>query len=126
MTHRLICQSYVLLATLWLSACAPAPMYHWGAYEDSLHKRYLDASESGQAEAFKMLQATIQEAEADHARVPPGVYADFGYLLFKQGEAEAAIIALRKEGELYQESKPLMDTMISRIEKRQAEREQGP
>ena len=123
MTHRLICQSLVLLATLGLSACAKPAIYHWGAYEDSLYKRYLDASESGQAEAFKMLEATIQEAEAEHARVPPGVYADFGYLLFKQGEAEAAIIALRKEGELYQESKPLMDTMISRIERRQAERE---
>ncbi len=122
MTHRLICQSYVLLATLWLSACAPAPMYHWGAYEDSLYKQYSDASDSGQAEAFKMLQATIQEAEADHARVPPGVYADFGYLLFQQGKVDAAIVALQKEGELYPESKQLMDTMISRIQEVQVQK----
>ena len=126
MKRRLLGQTLVLLAMLWLSACAKPSIYHWGTYEDSLYKRYLDASESGRAEAFKMLEATIQEAETENTKVPPGVYADYGYLLFKQGQVDAAMMAIRKEGELYQESKHLMDTMISRIEKRQAEREQGP
>ena len=114
----------LMVYLLSLSACAPAPMYHWGAYEDSLHKRYLDASDSGRAEAFEMLEATIREAEADKEQVPPGIYADYGYLLFQQGKVDAAIVALQKEGELYPESKQLMDTMISRIQEVQVQKEQ--
>lgn len=104
-----------IVACLGLTACAPT-IYHWGDYEDSLYKRHKDASEQGQVEAFKMLEVTIQEAEAKSYRVPPGAYADYGYLLFKQGKPDQAITYFRKEADTYKESKYLMDSVISRIE----------
>jgi hypothetical protein len=109
-----------IVVALSLTACAPS-IYHWGEYEDSLYKLQKDASEQGQAEAFKMLEATIQEAEAKNYRVPPGVYADYGYLLFKQGKHDQAITYFRKEAVTYKESKYLMDSIISRIEKKRLE-----
>ena len=98
---------FFLFICLGLPACAPTGMYHWGDYEDSLYARYTDAGEEGQAEAFKMLEVTIQEAEAKNYRVPPGVYAEYGYLLFKQGKPDQAITHFRKEAETYKESKYL-------------------
>ena len=111
--YRLVFIAYALT----LPACAPS-IYHWGEYENSLYKRQTDASEQGQMEAFKMLEVTIQEAEAKNYRVPPGVYADYGYFLFKQGKPDEAIMYLRKEAEIYKESKYLMDSVISRIEQK--------
>ena len=96
-------------------------MYHWGEYEDSLYQRQTDSSEQGQAEAFKKLEVTIMEAEAKNYRMPPGVYADYGYLLYKQGKPDEAIAYFRKEAQLYKESKYLMDSIISRVEKKKAQ-----
>ncbi len=111
-------QVLAVWACLGLMGCAPPSLYDWGQYEDSLYARQKDASESGQAEAFKMLEVMIQEADAKNYRAPPGVYADYGYLLFKQGKPDQAIIYFRKEAVLYKESKYLMDSIISRIEQR--------
>ncbi|MGH7407558.1 MAG: DUF4810 domain-containing protein [Candidatus Methylomirabilales bacterium] len=113
-------RSFALLVFLGLAACAPPPLFYWGQYEESLYKRHRDPSDQGQAEAFKMLELTIQEAEAKNSRVPPGVYADYGYLLFKQGKADDAVVFFRKEAETYKESKHLMDSLISRIERKKA------
>lgn len=104
-----------LFSILWLSACAQ-PIHYWGNYEESLYLRATDFSEEGQANAFKMLEDIIQEAEAKKARLGPGIYADYGYLLFKQGKAKKAVVYFQKEAELYPESKYLMDSVISRID----------
>jgi hypothetical protein len=51
--------------------------------------------------------------------VPPGVYADYGYLLYQGNRPDEAVRYLRKEVELYPEAKPLMDSIISRIVQQQ-------
>lgn len=107
------------LALFTVAACAPTPLFYWGQYEESLYERHKDPSEGGQAVAFKMLEVTIQEAEANKSRVPPGVYADYGYLLFKQGKADDAIVYFRREAETYPESRYLMESIISRIQSKQ-------
>lgn len=110
-----------LLMLLTTTACAAPPLFHWGQYEESLYARHQDLSEQGQAVAFKMLEVTIQEAEAAKSRVPPGVYADYGYLLFKQGKVEDAVVYFRKEAETYAESKYLMESIISRIQSKKSQ-----
>jgi hypothetical protein len=116
MIHR-FARFLAILFCLGLTACTPS-LYHWGEYEDSLYKRQIDTSEKGQVEAFKMLEVTIQEAEMKNYRVPPGVYADYGYFLFKQGRADEAITYFKKEAVTYKESQYLMESVISRIEKK--------
>lgn len=108
----------VCLTLLFSSGCAQ-PLYHWGGYEDSLYTRYNDRSEAGQAEAFKLLEETIKGAEESNAKVPPGVFAEYGYLLFQQGDLDGSLSALQKEAELYPESQHLMQSLISRIQERQ-------
>jgi len=91
-------------------------LYYWGQYEDSLHTRVTDASPEGRQKAFRMLEQTIQAAEQAGQRVPPGVYADYGY---QGNRPDEAVRYLRKEVELYPEAKPLMDSIISRIVQQQ-------
>jgi len=67
----------VIVCSLFtLSGCGTPPLFHWGDYEESLIHRHENTSEEGQLEAFKMLEATIQEAEEKNGRLAPGVYAD--------------------------------------------------
>jgi len=114
MNNRLT-HSSLTVFFLVFSACVPQ-QYYWGSYENSLYTRHVNPGETGQAEALTSIEALITEADMVHGRIPPGVYADYGYLLFKQGRTDDALLALKKESELYQESKPLMDRMISRME----------
>ncbi len=110
-----------------ISACAPAKQFYWGSYEDSLYSRQQHAGAEGEAEAATMVLATINEAKANNEKVGPGIHADYGYLLLKQGRTDEALAELQKEAALYQESKPLMETMVSRIQGRKdKEKEKKP
>lgn len=80
--------------------------------------RHEDKTEEGQLEAFSLLKETIEEAESKDSRLAPGIYADYGYLLFKRGNAKEAVEYLRKEAVLYPESKYLMNSIISRIQEK--------
>ncbi len=100
-------------------ACAPQKQFYWGSYEDSLFARQQHAGAGGETEAATMLISTFNEAQAaTNMKVGPGIHADYGYLLFKQGKPDEAIAELQKEAALFPESKQLMDTMISRIQGR--------
>lgn len=120
---------FIILAVcaLSMSACLPPTQFHWGSYEESLFSRQQHAGAGGEAEAATMLLATINEAQANNGKVGPGIHADYGYLLFKQGRADEAITELQKEAALYPESKPLMETMVSRVQgRKEKEKEKKP
>lgn len=100
------------LFILLLGGCAPQGLFYWGDYESSLYQRYVEQNPS-QAEAY--LKQTIAEAERANYRIPPGVYADYGYLLYRRDEKRAAIAYFGKEKKLYPESTLLMDKLIERV-----------
>jgi hypothetical protein len=93
--------------------------FYWGSYEDSLFSRQQHAGLEGETGAATMLISTINEAQADpQHKIGPGIHADYGYLLLKQGNTDEAIAQFTQEGALFPEVKPLMDTMITRIQER--------
>ncbi len=116
---RLVIFAVLFACALSVSACAPTKQFYWGSYEDSLYSRQQHAGAEGEAKAVTQLLAVINEAQAANKKVGPGIHADYGYLLFKQGKADEAIAELQKEAELYPESKSLMETMVSRIQGRE-------
>ena len=102
--------------TLTATACTPRQFY-WGTYEDTLYTREQQAGATGENEAATTLAAIIDEASAaGDLKVAPGIHADYGYLLFKQGKPDEAIAQLQQEATLYPESKVLMEKMVSRIQ----------
>ncbi len=121
MKTRLVLSLILTALTLSSIACAPQKQFYWGSYEDSLYSRQQHAGAEGEAGASTMLISTINEAPSSGTqKIGPGIHADYGYLLFKQGKPEEAMAELQKEASLYPESKPLMDTIISRIQGRKA------
>lgn len=118
MMPRLFNFIILCVCALGVSACAPPTQFYWGSYEDSLFSRQQHAGAGGEADATTVLLATINDAQAANMKVAPGIHADYGYLLFKQGRADEAIGEFQKEAALYPESNPLMQTMVSRIQGR--------
>ncbi|MCD8186086.1 MAG: DUF4810 domain-containing protein [Rikenellaceae bacterium] len=47
---------------------------------------------------------------------PPGMYADYGFLLLETGETERALELLKKETEIYPESTPFIERIVKRLE----------
>lgn len=127
MMLRLFRLTILFACAVSVSACLPAKQFYWGSYEESLYSRQQHAGAGGEAEAATMLLATINEAQANNEKVGPGIHADYGYLLLKQGRPDEAIAELQKESALYPESKPLMEIMVSRIQGRKdKEKEKKP
>lgn len=98
--------------------CATPSIYYWGNFEDGLHNRYMIQD---QAQADVYLFETIRTAEQQNLRVPPGAYADYGFLLFKRGDREGAIAYFEKEKRLFPESSAFMTKLIERVKQKDAE-----
>lgn len=102
-----------MLSVCFLAGCAPQGLFYWGAYEDALYDRYVENS-GEQVEAY--LRQSMTEAEANRMPVPPGLYADYGFVLYQRGDKAGAIAYFGRERELYPESTALMNKLIERIE----------
>lgn len=101
-----------------LLGCAQPSIYHWGKFENGLHQRYVNV-EHAQADAY--LLETIGAAEQQNLRVPPGAYADYGFVLFKRGDRAGAIAYFEKERLLFPESSAFMTKLIERVKQKEAE-----
>lgn len=89
---------FVLLGSISLmfSGCA-VTKYHWGNYENSLYNYYKNPSEVEQL--GENLSKIIADGEAN-GEVPPGVYAEYGYVLHILGKSSEAVIFFEKEKKL--------------------------
>ena len=84
--------------------------YDWGSYDPSLYGYYKNPANVGELSAS--LAAVIDAASTNHATVPPGIYAEYGYLQLQQGKNSAAIDLFKQEESHWPESKIFMDRMI--------------
>jgi len=101
----------IIATSLMLSACATNHMkYDWGSYDTSLHTYYNDPAKVA---VFSLsLKNTIDDSNARHMIVAPGIYAEYGYMLLQQGKSQAAVAAFEEEEKHWPESKAFMDRLI--------------
>jgi hypothetical protein len=102
----------VVALALMLCACVtrPAAKYDWGTYDPSLYTYYKDPAKA--SELMAALQSIINGANTGRGAVPPGVYAEYGYLQLQQGKAQEAVASFQAEEQRWPESKAFMDRMI--------------
>jgi hypothetical protein len=84
--------------------------YDWGTYDPALYAYYKDPTK--EAALAESLAAIISAADSSHALVPPGIYAEYGYLQLQQGKSSAAVELFTQEKAHWPESKVFMDRMI--------------
>jgi hypothetical protein len=98
---------------LAVTACANPnpPKYNWGNYSAALVALDADPSTAGD------YQATLVKIVNDpQGKVPPGIYAEYGYVLQQQGNTNDAIAMYAREKSAWPESGFLMDKMIAELQ----------
>ncbi len=92
-----------------LVGCKPPQTYEWGNYESSLYTLMKDPTSLDKY--GKALQRQIEDGEGS-GKVPPGIYAEYGYFLSASNQPGEAIKYYEKEKQRWPESGRMMDKMI--------------
>lgn len=103
------CLILLLIVALTASGCATS-QYQWGSYEQALYRYYKNPATLD--EYAEQLASVIATAEPER-KVPPGIYAEYGYVLLLQGKRDEAIAHFEREKRTWPESTRLMDIMIN-------------
>ncbi|PHM39038.1 hypothetical protein Xmau_03207 [Xenorhabdus mauleonii] len=105
----------ILLAGCALTGCVKAPknLYVWGDYQPALYQ-YYQQDKTGPQEQLQSLQKVIEQAKSKDKPVPPGLHAQMGLLYSKTGNTGEAFRQFEIEKELFPESAPYMDFLLSK------------
>ncbi|MGN1257082.1 MAG: DUF4810 domain-containing protein [Bacteroidaceae bacterium] len=104
--------------TLTLTSChTTQSLYSWYDYEDATYKYSKRTTDELQVKVLEQYQKITEKQKGVRGVVPPGMYAEYGYLLFKTGKKEEGLSFLNKEIELYPESKTYISRIIKQLEK---------
>jgi hypothetical protein len=101
-----------------LSGCVqPQPLYNYSDYNESYYHYKKDMSEESTLKLQKSIEEAIDKAgESRSGRVPPGMYANLGYIYLKGGNPKGAVLNFEKEKTTYPESAHFMDRIIAKVE----------
>ncbi len=86
--------------------------YYWGHYENGLYKYY---KEPAMIKTYTIQLAKVIAKGEPKNRVPPGLHAEYGYILMIQGQKNEARIQFEKEKATWPESTRLMNILINNL-----------
>jgi len=101
-----------LMISIFLAGCVSQKMYYLGDYSQTLYSLEKNQTEEALINHKQELEKILTESEARNLPVPPGIYAELGYINLKANNSLKAITLFQTESQLYPESKHLMDRLI--------------
>ena len=106
----------IAISALFLLGCAtPEKMYYWGDYSNTLYQSKKHPSEQADLSHQQALEGIVAESGKRNLRIPPGVYAELGYIYFRQNKKDLAIQNFNMEKQLYPESTILMERLENAV-----------
>jgi hypothetical protein len=93
------------IAFIGLVGCQPPPtLFYWGKYSSTLYNYKKNPSDTTLSTHKTTLLSIMKEAPEKKKLVPPGVYAEYGYILLKEGRESEGMEYLAKEEQSFPES----------------------
>lgn len=113
------CLSFLLsLPLLFSCGTGKKVMYKWYGYDDVAYDYSHGKTEENIEQMLKVYEKLLNKQSGTIRRVaPPGMNAEYGYLLINQGSLEEGIKYLEKEMVLYPESSVFIDKIIKQLKK---------
>jgi len=105
-----------LATIIFLTSCSPKILYSWDNYDAASVKYLKDGDEKSIEQMIKTYQQLIDKQKGTRKTVPPGIYADYGFILMQIGKTEEGKAMLEKEIVLYPESKIFIDRILKMLE----------
>jgi hypothetical protein len=108
----------VFIISIFAVSCVPTkPLYNWRGYDDAVYAYTKASDEKSTENLIKIYEKLIKKSGGTRQVPPPGVCADYGFILIKKGEIAKGKELLVKETVLYPESKQFIDRIIKRFDK---------
>ncbi|WP_430812870.1 MULTISPECIES: DUF4810 domain-containing protein [unclassified Carboxylicivirga] len=99
-----------------VASCAPSRLYYWGQYDQATYQHNKKQTEETKADLLLVFEDIIENKhKGTRGEVPPGVYADYGYMLIMDGQIGKGKEMLDKELALYPESKKIVEYILNKI-----------
>lgn len=103
----------IILLVLSLAGCKKQGIFYWGDYSKTYYDEMKKPCEDTSAAHLKTLETIIEQSRVKNLAVPPGVHAEYGFIMLKAGKTDVAIANFEQEKARYPESRVLMDRLIS-------------
>ena len=84
-------------------------LYSWGTYDSDMYQYYKNPDSR---ESLMLNLSTLIDSAEQNQTIPPGIYAEYGYLLLEAGNPSDALVYFEKEKSKWPESTIIMDKMI--------------
>lgn len=107
----------VTMAMCVTSCNTTQTLYSWYDYEDRAYEYNKEPTEKSQVKLLEQYKKLSDKQKGVRGVVPPGMYAEYGYLLYKTGKKQEGIDFLKKEISLYPESEKYISRIIKQLEK---------
>lgn len=101
-----------------LSSCVTTqkPLYTWGNYEKTSYNYLKNTDEKSIQQLTEDYQKIINNQRGTRGVIPPGICADYGFLLLQEGKTKEGKEMLMKEIALYPESKIFIERILKMLE----------
>lgn len=110
---------FAVATVLVLTSCAASQpaLYSWYGSENATYQYTKRNTEDKLNAAMEQYKKVITMQKAARGVVPPGVNAEYGYLLVKAGKKEEGLTLLKEEARLYPESEKFISRIIKQLQK---------
>ena len=107
------------VTVLALASCGTVQpdLYSWYDSEDATYQYTKRNTEEKLTAAMEQYKKVINNQKGARQVVPPGVNAEYGYLLVKSGQKQEGLTLLKQEIALYPESEKFISRIIKQLEK---------
>lgn len=92
-------------------------LYNWKGYDDAVYAYTKTSDAQSVDKLMGVYQNLIANSGGSRRVPPPGVCADYGFLLIQAGKTQEGRALLEKEIAVYPESKKFIDRILARFEK---------
>lgn len=106
-----------ICVTAFISCATQKSLYTWYDSEDATYKYTKRGTDELLTKAMAQYEKVISKQKGIRKVVPPGVNAEYGYLLYKAGKKEEGLALLKAEIKVYPESETFISRIIKQLEK---------
>ncbi len=108
--------SLIMLTVVGSACTTQKPLYNYNGYDEAIYQYTKKSDEQSLDQLLKVYDELILKTGSRQVP-PPGLYADYGFLLIQKGEVEKGAELIKKEIALYPESSYFLGLILKRMER---------
>ncbi len=107
-----------MVVALMLGSCSStSTLYSWYDYEDATYQYNKKRTDELKVKVLEQYKKLTEKQKGKRGVVPPGLYAEYGYMLYMSGKKDEGLSFLKQEIAQYPESEKYISRIIKQLEK---------